>query len=1399
MTRTAYRVRLGVVCLALVTLAFVQDPGRIAADTKLDLTLNPWGFLSRALHLWDPMGFFGQVQNQAYGYLFPMGPFFGIGQSVGLPGWVIQRAWWSVVLVTGFLGTVRLARHLGVGSPLARVLAGLAYVLGARYLTTLGPISSETWPAALAPWALVPLVSTDRTTPRARGLRAAVPILLVGGVNAVATLTALMLPGLWLMTRRWSRDLVATALWWLLGVGLACAWWAIPLVTLRSVSPPFLDWIESSTVTTRFTDVAGALRGTTSWMAHLADPTGPVWGAGWSLVTGSTAIVGQSILAALGLVGLARWRGPERWFLCCALTAGLSLVGMGHVGQAQGLAAGGLQGLLDGPLAPFRNTHKFQPIVSLVLCLGLGGVLAEAIPARAARSRLLRLGWAARTSAAARPASVLSMAARPEGVRVAAVTSAAVVALVAVSAPAWTGALTRGRSYEVVPGYWREAAEWLARAGGHGRALVVPGAPTGDYLWGRSQDEPLQGLAATAWAVRDGVPLSSAGNIRLLDEVEARIGTGQGSAGLSRALARSGVRFLVVRNDLDAVATGAPRRGLVRRALRQSPGLHLRTTLGPPIQGFQTGEVVSPESQELPYAAVEIWEVDAGGDADRSLALAGVGLRSLEDARELDGAPESLPALGDAGILPDAALFLAGDAPAGTSGSTIVADQPRRTEVAFGFMRDNRTATMTADEDYASGRRVHDYVIDGAETDLRTRDADPATGATSSGSRADVTSLGGIDPSSAPGASLDGDLATAWRSPAGQAHGAWIQLNLPESRTLGAHDLRVAFVCDGTLGAAPRTIRVKTEAGSADTELMPSDELQPLALVPGRSAWIRVSLVAADPDERAVSFGVREIRLRGVGFPPPGLAVPAARPGGAAAVVLSARTGELGACVLVGLSDACDPFLARQGEDRASLRRSVDVPAGSVVRVRVRPRPGPALDALLTSGADVLRVEATSQAVPDPAGRAAAAADRDLGTTWVAGRQDDAPALTLRLPERRKVSGLLFLTSPGAPASSPFEVFVDIDGRETSHFTGADGSVRFPAVSVDRITVRFGFTSPRRGVNPVTGALEAYPVGVGELVVLGADDLRPAADPATPVRVPCGSGPTVAVGEQVVRTAVFTTAGALIDGLVVDATVCSPAALRGGESQVRADASASFLVDQVVFQADTDAAPTSSSVATIDQPVATAWEPAHRRIALAGVDQQSVLELGENFNRGWRADVDGVALTPVRVDGWRQGWVVPAGASGTVDARFEPDSTYRMGLLVGLIAAACLILAAVAPRSSHRSAPPSAQPPGRRTWAAILGAGLALMAGAAGVGTWIAALALRRRPAPSWAIASACLVCAVVTVEWTWPSSAPPAAAWAQALSATVAVALAVLPDAPASAARRPADHRSAMSAVMKA
>jgi arabinofuranan 3-O-arabinosyltransferase len=192
-------------CLLLVALPFVTAPGNVIADTKLDLAVDPARFLARALTLWDPQQF-GQLQDQAVGYLFPMGPFFALGRLVALDAWVIQRLWISAILLAAFLGTVRLAGRLGIGTPWTRLVAGLAYALSPAGLTLLGALSSEFLPAAMLPWILLPLVGAAnggavhgvRAGGWSRGsaaARSAAAVALCGGVNAAATI-AVLLPAL---------------------------------------------------------------------------------------------------------------------------------------------------------------------------------------------------------------------------------------------------------------------------------------------------------------------------------------------------------------------------------------------------------------------------------------------------------------------------------------------------------------------------------------------------------------------------------------------------------------------------------------------------------------------------------------------------------------------------------------------------------------------------------------------------------------------------------------------------------------------------------------------------------------------------------------------------------------------------------------------------------------------------------------------------------------------------------------------------------------------------------------------------------------------------------------------------------------------------------------------------
>ncbi len=110
-----------------------------------------------------------------------------------------------------------------------------------------------------------------------------------------------------------------------------------------------------------------------------------------------------------------------------------------------------------------------------------------------------------------------------------------------------------------------------------------------------------------------------------------------------------------------------------------------------------------------------------------------------------------------------------------------------------------------------------------------------------------------------------------------------------------------------------------------------------------------------------------------------------------------------------------------------------------------------------------------------------------------------------------------------------------------------------------------------------------------------------------------------------------------------------------------------------------------------------------------------VLVVPESINPGWVAHSSaGTRLTPVAVNGWQQGWVVPAGTSGTITLTFAPNSLYRIGLAGGLALLPLLAVLTWWPRrrpDDEPSAPP--WPPGPWAPLAVLAAG-ALIAGVIG-------------------------------------------------------------------------------------
>jgi arabinofuranan 3-O-arabinosyltransferase len=670
------------VCALLTALAFAQEPGMTTVDTKVDLAVNPVGWLEKALHLWNPVFTFGQVQNQAYGYLWPMGPFFAGGDLIGLPAWVTQRLWWAMLMCVAYTGVVALAGRLGMGTPTARIVAGIAFALSPRIMTELGNISVEAWPSAIAPWVLVPLVGLAKGGSIRRGVAlSALAIACAGGVNATAVFATVPLAVLWLvLLRPWKRALVALFAW-AVAVAAATAWWLVPLALLGKYSPPFLDYIETARVTTLVTDVTTVLRGTSYWLAYLYSPYGPQLPAGYDLVHKPILFAATILVAALGVAGLARRGTPHRHYLISGLLIGVALLGVGHLSELDSGWTGFARAFLDGVGAPLRNVHKFDVLLRLPLALGLAHLLG--LFGRAAR--FSGQGW--------------HLARR----RAVVVTTAALAGIVGVAAPALAGSVPAPGSFSSVPGYWRDASRWLNSHTGSDHVLVVPAARFPHYVWGSPGDEITQPLLDVPWAVRSSIPLTPAGTIRMLDAIDEVLATGDGSPGLADLLARADVRYLLLRSDLNYGETGTARPIQVRQALQRSPGIELVQQFGPEVDSGPIFEDYFDHGLGVKLRVLEVYEVKR--------PVSPVGLYSTSAMSTVVGGPESILDLAAAGQLPSGPAVLAGDlGKVRPMGPVLVTDGLRRREVAFGQSQDATSATLGPDDPFQGTAAAPDYL-----------------------------------------------------------------------------------------------------------------------------------------------------------------------------------------------------------------------------------------------------------------------------------------------------------------------------------------------------------------------------------------------------------------------------------------------------------------------------------------------------------------------------------------------------------------------------------------------------------------------------------------------------------------------------------------------------------------
>jgi arabinofuranan 3-O-arabinosyltransferase len=1202
--------------VVLLGFSVLQHVGETTFDTKFDLTADPGTMLDRATHLWNPILNFGELQNQAYGYFFPQGPWFVALQHLGVADWLSQRLWSGLLLVAAYEGTRRLARALGLdGRGLLPVLAGLAYATSPRLLGLSGVLSAEVLPTAVLPWVVLPLVlgTSGRLSPRRAGLLSGVALLFVGGVNAVESLAVLPLafflvvPGL---RDRTGRRLAA---WWALATTLACTWWILPLLVLGRYSPPFLDYIETAASTTEPLGWANATRGADHWLSYLFIGGRPWWPGSNDLATEPTLVVLTGLVAALGYVGLFRHDMPRRGPLVASLVTGLLCLTVAHTGDLSAPVAGAVQDLLDGVLAPFRNVHKVDPLVRLPLALGLAHATGWAAARAGGRDGARRVGRVPAPGVAGLLVAVLVLAA---------------------AWPLFDGRL-RKAGWDQVPSAWSQATRYLAREG-TGRTLVLPGSGFGQQTWGWTIDEPIQGLATSPWVARTQVPLVPGPTIRFLDSIEERLADGIGSAALGDVLAEAGIGQVLVRRDLDLSAADVPSPARVDQALQQSTGLRHVASFG--RSGFGTQPMI---------------DVFTVTPAPRTVSAP-----LLADLVRIGGSTEDVVTAREAGLVRGDQAALAGP---GTTEDPVdvVGDGYRRQERAFGRLHDSLSAVMAPTEPYRLHRPVHDYP---APAGIAQAYAD-RTGllrVTASSSAGYADAFGPIRPDQGPGAAVDGSIATAWRSAVfTRPEGQWIRLDFDAPVRVGAVTVRAST--GGLSGIPVRGLRLRTDAETRDARVGAASGIGRV-LFSGRAVR-SLEVEVTDVGRHTGVVGISEIEVAGH---PMRTTIVVPDPGAGADTSYSFRSvPPRRACVGTVLGPQCDAAEVRSGAEPEGIDRrfTVDARGRWIGQGTVVARATPATARLLRPlDPRLTRAHASSFYASDPQVAAPFAVDGDPVTPWLAAQNDEEPTLTVVLPRRRTVSHLR-LVRAAAPSTLPDRIVLRTGDQTRTVTVGPEG---------------VGFVTPVTGRRfrlemhaPAGADLAQRPLGVGELQ-LGDDPPVRRIDRTAPTGSVCGAGPTVVIDGERHATQVDGTVGELLLGQPMPWRVCDGELYLGrGEHTVRVEATSQFTTYRLdlVSHAFEPGAGVSRTTSVEE------WRSTERRVRVGSGDR-AVLRMAENANAGWTARLDGHTLAPVTVDGWQQGFVVPAGAGGTVTVRFAPDRIYRAGLLAGLLAAGLLVLLA---------------------------------------------------------------------------------------------------------------------------
>ncbi len=1269
-------------------LALLQRPGLIVAETKVDLHVSPGSFLHDVVSAWTPSESLGHVFAGQYGgYLWPMGPFFALGDGLGIPDWVVGRLWIGLALALSAWGMVRLLDAL-VGRPrgAGHLAGGLLYMLNPYVVTYLGRTSITLLATAALPWLLL-CVHRGLREPRGLWWPAAFALVLTstgGGVNVAVTAWLLLGPALLVAYERgWGelepRAVRAFAVRLVPIAALASLWWVVAVLVHARYGLDFLPYTEQPGTIWGTTSMPESLRLLGFWTSYIGvGYTGTLraFQADAGVYLGLAPVVVATLVIPALCLGSFAWTRRARYapFFLALVLLGVLVMLVGFPEGAPLRRAATFTYNHAQSVRFLRTTYKAGPLVAL----GLAGLGALGIQALAPRWRAPALAGGG----------------------------------VLVALACWPLARGVGLDRQLglpdgVPAAWSDTARDLDRTLPRGeRAMVLPGQLFAFYDWGGTYDPVLPALTDRPVAVRFIVPFADLRSVDLQWTTDALVSQQRAVPGQLRPLLDlMGVGAVVQGADDDRSRSGAvPASSAagVLAALGTPAAAHGPARRAPGAAGTLEAPARLPE--------VRRWTVPTGGI---------VRVLPRDGATVVDGSAQAVADLAAFGALRgDRPLRYAADLDAGAlrdearrGASFVISDSNRRRVFVAARLRGNAGWTVPADERFSE---------DAAQLDpFPTRGSDAQTVALLGGgiasAHADFSPGFAQFPERRPFAALDGDPSTAWLADRSLA---------PDRRHLD-----IAFT-------APRDVD--------HVDLMPYDDsrgrVERVAVngreFPVHPGWNRLELglrgvsslsvllarVVQPPTGEGGAGGIRELRIPGLHptetLRPP-LLVEQALHGTAVrhaslTYLFDRTTGDDPSRPRVVTGDRQRGLVRDQQDGERGWARAIAPPARRAWRAdawaSVAPEtPDHVLDAWVGAGAGAF--DGSSRFEGLGRNRASSAFDGDPRRAWIAGWIGSREAwLQWRTPAPRTLRTLR-LERPRVRVRFPTRVRVVADGRPGPPLAvAADGTIALPRPLRAR-TVRLEVLDAAFPRGTPGLARQRRAVGVGEVTGDGVPRARVPRRGRLPIG--CAEGPALHLGAATVPLRVAGAIEQLDAGRPLRAQACgAPVTLPAAPVTVRADA-APWRLDRVRLAAP---APAPVAVAAAGRVLDQGSDGRGARDGVrVAVDGPGWLVLGESYDAGWRARCNGKSLgAPVPLQGYANGWPVQRGCRD-VSFAFAPNRALLAGDAISLVA--CLALLALLvlrrPHAGAASLAPLpaavARPwPARRALLAAVVAGLVL-------------------------------------------------------------------------------------------